>query len=154
MVAQSLAIQEDFTWSLKVHGVEVDGKRCPSLSMFENLLSHHNVNQLIEHLVMLQVCTGHPDAYFIKLANAKGNFKSANGQTKAILDSTSIDILNGDTYSSTVRVVKYEMLVASGKCHACIPYCCTLRTMYNTWMKNNARSPMGHTSSSSHLNII
>ena len=35
IVVQSL---NDFTWLLKVNGVEVDGDRCPSLSMFQNPL--------------------------------------------------------------------------------------------------------------------
>ena len=44
VVVQSLVIRNDFTWSLKVYGVEVDGKSCPSLSMFKNPLPDNSVN--------------------------------------------------------------------------------------------------------------
>lgn len=39
VVVQSLVIRNDFTWSLTVHGVEVDGESCSSLSMFRNPLA-------------------------------------------------------------------------------------------------------------------
>ena len=101
VVIQSLVVQNDFTWSLKVHGVAVDGERCPSLNMFANRLSDRDINRPIEHLDKLQVCPGHPDSHFIELANAKGGFKSTNGKTKAFLDSAANVTLNGETYSST-----------------------------------------------------
>ena len=47
---------------------------------------------------------------------------STDGQTTVILDSASDVYLNGDIYSSTVRVVTCEMLVPSGKCRACVSY--------------------------------
>ena len=83
----NVVVQSDFTWSLKEHGVAVDGDHCPSLNMFANPLSDHDVNRLTERLDMLQVCPSHPDSYFVELANAKGSFKFTNGKTKAILDS-------------------------------------------------------------------
>ena len=154
VVVQSLVVRNDFTWLLKVNGVEVDGDRCPSLSMFQNPLSSQDVNRLIERLDKLHVCPGHPDAHFIELADSKGgNFKSTNGQIKANVDSSCDVTLNGDIYSSTVRVTNCEMLVAVGKCNACVPYRSTLRTMYNRWIKNKTCSPTKRTSSSSHVNL-
>ena len=45
-----------------------------------------------------------------------------------------------------------EILVGSGKGHACSTYRSTLRTMYNRWVKNKARSPTTRISSSSRIN--
>ena len=154
VVVLSIVIQSDFTWSLTVNGVAVDGERCPAISMFQNPLSDQDIKGLIERLDKLQVCPGHPDAHFIELGISKGGrFKSTNGQIKATLDSSSDVTLNGETYMSTVRVANCAMLVASGKCHTCVPYRNTLRTMYNRWIKNKTCSPTRRTSSSSHVNI-
>ena len=149
----SLVVKEDFTWSLTVHGVDVDGKRCPSISKFSNPLLPVNVNQFIECLDKLAICPGHPDSHFVEFAMAKRKFTSANGKVTAVLDSTSDVTLNGDTFSNTVRVANCQMLVPSGKCCACVSYRPSLRTMYNRWLKNKKLTPTRRTNSSSRVNI-
>ena len=72
-IVLSLVIKGDFTWSLNVHGVDVDGKRCPPISKFPNPLWPADVNQFIEHLDKLTVCPDHPDSHFIEFAMAKKN---------------------------------------------------------------------------------
>ena len=76
----SLVVKEDFAWSLTVHGVDVDGKRCPSISKFSNPLLPVNVNQFIECLDKLAICPGHPDSHFVEFAKAKRKFTSAEPQ--------------------------------------------------------------------------
>ena len=88
-IVLSLVVKEDFIWSVNVHGVDVDGKCCPSISQYSNPLLPVNVNQFIECLDKLNVCPGHPNSHFIEFAMAKRKFTFANGKVTAILDSAS-----------------------------------------------------------------
>ena len=133
-------------WTLFIHGKKVDTKNCTAIRAYE---AYCNANELISKIDSLNVCAGHPESRFSEISKArKGKFKSSNGNLIAFTDDYCPVSLNGETYDSTIRTVKCELLVSGVKCEACKEYRSTLRSMCH-------RHAQGSTSSSavsSHTN--
>ena len=146
VIIHCLEIKKDMAWTLFVHGKKVDTNNCTAIRAYE---AYCNVNELISKIDSLNVCAGHPESRFSEISKArKGKFKSSNGNLIAFTDDYCPVSLNGETYDSTIRTVKCELLVSGVKYEACKEYCSTLRSMCH-------RHAQGSTSSSavsSHTN--
>ena len=93
----------------------------------------------------LNVCAGHPDEHFIRMAKAKNNkFLSSTGEVSAFLDNSGMYHLNGKIYTETLRSSKCHLLVQGTKCPDCVSYRSTLRATYNRWFKQKAQSSVIH----------
>ena len=70
-ISHCLTIKEDFTWSLVVFYVAVDGTSCPLLSNILETMDASSLNMLLELIDKLNICPGHPDLHFVKMVSAK-----------------------------------------------------------------------------------
>ena len=126
VITHCLEIKKDMAWTLFVHG-KVDTKNCTALCTYT---AHHNVNELIAKIDSLNVCAGHPESCFSVISKArKGKSKGSSGNLVAFTDDYCPVSLNGETYDSTIRTVKCELLVSGVKCEACKEYRSILRSM-------------------------
>ena len=58
-------------------------------------------------------------------------------------------VLNGETYSQTVRSSSCELLIHGAKCSSCVAYRDPLRVLFNRWNKWKSHSPTKQTDPSS-----
>ena len=84
---------------------------------------------MVDHL---NVCPGHPDEKFVGfLRRKKGLLRSRNGDVTASLDNHAPVLLNGVSYTETVRTTSCELLVQGIKYCSCLNFRPTLRSSYN-----------------------
>ena len=127
VITHCLEVKKGMVWTLFVHGKKVDTENCTALRTYA---SHHNVNELVARIHSLNVCAGHPETRFSEISKArKGKFNSSSGDLVAFTDDYCPISLNGETYDSTIRTVRCELLVSGVKCEACKDYRSTLRSM-------------------------
>ena len=71
------------------------------------------------------------------MGNAKkGKFLAANGDTKAVVEDGFPLLLNGNIFTSTVRMIDCEILIHGMKCTQCQCYHPQLRAMYSRYKQN------------------
>ena len=96
------------------------------------------------------MCPGHPDQHFVEFLKSKnGKILSKDSNTVAFLDTSASVVLNGETYSQTVRSSSCELLIHGAKCSSCVAYRDPLRALYNRWKNRKSRSPTKQTDPSS-----
>lgn len=152
VITHCIVINSDLTWTVSVHGHQLDASKCSVLSKVPSTLSTDSLQSFVHTLSQYQVCPGHPDAQFVRMVEAKkGKLVSKDGKSiAAMVDDFSTVYLNGDAYSKTVRVSTCEMLLHGTKCPSCVSYRNSLRRIYHRWLKQ--KSPTRQ-SSSSRINI-
>ena len=153
-VTHCLTINNDLSWTLSVHGMNVDSRVCPLLRKISTKVNKDSLQQLLYLLENSTVCPGHPDEQFIEMAKAKkGKLQSKDGTTVARLDDYSDVTLNDKVFQATVRICTCEVLVSNGKCAKCVSYRNTLRKMRHRWSKQKSLTPTRRQSSRSKVNI-
>ena len=122
-VSHCLIINENLTWKLYVHQKVLHHDNCAALHSFSLFLKPSTVNSFLEKLDSLRICIGNPDNNFIELCEAqKGRILSPDGSVSAFVDSFSTLKCEGESYSSTVRTTKCDMIVTGNKCKYCKKY--------------------------------
>lgn len=113
------------SWTLTVHGKEVNQQKCSALSDTPKTLS---IATLLSVLDKAAVCPGQPDQQFLLMLD--GKLLSRNGHTViAYVDDCSAVTLNGEKY---IRYSSCEVVVKGVKCLSCVNYQDTLRKMAKT----------------------
>ena len=102
IVTHSFVVTQDLSWTLTVHGKEVNPQTCSALSDIPKILSTATLQTLLSVLDKAALCPGHPDQQFLSMLDAKkGQLLSRNGRTVAYVDSHSPVTLNGEEYPKT-----------------------------------------------------
>ena len=102
VVTHSLVVTQDLSWTLTVHGKEVNPQMCSALSHTPKTLSTATLQTLLSVLDKAAVCPGHPDQQSLSMLDAKkGQLLSRSGHTFAYVDSHSPVTLNGEEYPKT-----------------------------------------------------
>ena len=118
VVTHSLVVTHDLSWTLTVHGKEVDPQMCSALSGTPKTLSTAKLQAFLSVVDKATVCPGHPDQQFLFMLHAnKGKLLSRDGHTVAYIDSHSPVNLNGEGYPKTVRYSSCELLVKERNVH-------------------------------------
>lgn len=136
-VTHCVNISSDLSWTLTVHGAQVDGESCDVLSAVPKKLSSTSLDSFLRLLNRCNICPGHPDPQFVQMVESKkGKLLTKDGKnTAAQLDSFSTVSLNGEEYSKTVRTSNCQLLVQDAKCPACIHYRSSLCRIYHRWIQ-------------------
>ena len=109
-VTHTVTVNDDQTWSLHVHGQEVQPSHCNAIKNYPSKLSPYLDADLLKKLDSMRVCVGNPNYPFIQLWKArKGNILSTDGTPSAYVDSITIE-LNGVRYSETVQTLKCQVM--------------------------------------------
>ena len=153
-VTRSVTVYDDFTWCIHVHGRALDASKCSALNSFGPTIDTKTaLNQLLKLVDTLNICAGHPDQHFLKLADSrKGKFLSVAQSTIATLDANYPIVLNGQICSRTIRTTSCEILIHGSKCEACRKYRPSLRSMHSQWVRQLRSSPEKNTDVSTHTN--
>ena len=103
-----------------------------SLRSQPSKLTPNSLSQLLNMVDHLNVCPGHPGEKFVGfLRRKKGVLRSRNGDVTASLNNHAPVLLNGVSYTETVRTTSCELLVHGIKCCSCLNFRPTLRSSYN-----------------------
>ena len=95
-------------------------------------LTPNSLSQLLNIVDHLNVCPGHPDEKFVGFLRRKnGVLRSQNGDVMALQDNHAPVLLNGVSYTDTVRTTSCELLFQGIKCCSCLNFRPTLRSSYN-----------------------
>jgi len=109
------------------------------------------IYQLVCKIDPLNICSGHPDEQFVRMAASRGgSFHAVSGELSAYLDKSSIYHLNGQVYRKTVRANKIHRLINGVKHLECSKYSDTLRATYHHWLKQQNQLPSQHSSTWPH----
>ena len=151
---KSLTINEDFSWSVHVHGYRLNATKCSALGHVpEKINTKATLNKLLLTLDTLNVCSGNPDAHFLALADSRnGVFQSQSNSTIAFVDAFNSVSHNGKVFDRTVRTSECELLVIDTSCNNCKQYRCTLRSLYSKSICQSKSERDKHTAVSSHTN--
>ena len=143
VVTHCIIIKDDMSWSLSVHGSNVNVQKCGVLSNMPRKMCSSSLQQLVSLLDICTVCPGHPDQKFIQMVESKkGRLMAKNGlDVVTRVDGFSPVTLNGERYNKTIRISTFEMLVHGGKCVSCVSYRDSLRPIYHRWKKQKSLSP-------------
>jgi len=141
------------TWKVNVFNYKIS-KDTPPLSSFPEIVDENQVAMLLLQLDSLNVCSGHPEQHFIELLNDRmGKLYRASGEVAAYVDnSCSMYADDGQLISVTIRTSNCTILTEKARCINCMDYRPTLRSIYNRWLKRQARSPTQIVNISSHAN--
>ena len=71
VVTHSPVVTQDLSWTLTVHGKEVNPQMCSALSDIPKTLSTATLQTLLSVLDKAAVCPGHPDQQFLSMLDAK-----------------------------------------------------------------------------------
>ena len=153
MIRHCLTVEKDFTWKLFVHGHGVTAAKCSLLAKIPTHLKSDALHVLLCLVDQLRVCPGHPDQHFQHLTEAKkGKLTNSSGEITAYIDKTASVVLNGQSYSRTVRSSQCHILTSSIKCPDCVSYRDSIRSMYHRWQTRINASP-SRSQSSSHCHV-
>lgn len=131
VISHIVKVKSDFTWTLTVHGHEVNKEHCPAMCDLPEIIGICDLTHLLVQLDQLTVCPGHPDEHFVTMANArKGSFMSSSGEVAAYVDKNVAVQLGGQTYCETVRSSKCHLLIRGTQCPECVAYRDILRSIY------------------------
>lgn len=126
VIPYSVVVTPDHHWTLKVHGHQVIIHQCSVLSGVPMELCKETLQSLLSLLDTCNVCAGHPEPDFVRMAVArKGKLFSRNGDKVVAW----VDISS----EKTIRSSMCEMVVKGRKCSACTSYRNTLRKCYHRW---------------------
>ena len=151
VITHCLTITDQLQWSLFVHNHKVNPSMCSALAGIPNLLTTESLAILLNRADKLNICAGHPDSHFVSMVEEKkGVLKTRGGQPASALDDYAPVVLNGESFSQTVRTTKCEMLVNGLKCETCKVYRAYLRKSYAHWSQRCCEEL---TDVSSHTNI-
>ena len=103
---KSLTINEDFSWSVHVHGYRLNATTCSALCHVpEKIKTKATLNKLLLTLDKLNVCSGNPDAHFLALADSRnGVLQSQSNSTISFVDAFNSVSHNGKVFDRTVNV--------------------------------------------------
>ena len=146
IIPYSVVVMPDHHWTLKVHGHQVDLSQCSVLSDYPMQLCKETLQSLLSLLDTCNICAGHPEPDFVRMAEArKGKLFSRNrDKIVAWVDTSS---------EKTIRSSMCEMIVKGKKCSACMSYRNTLRKSYHRWNAQKSQSPRRHQCTSSKTNF-
>ena len=95
-----------------------------------------STNKELQHLIQIvdkaRICAGHPDDRFIKMLE-KRKTKAINHTDESVAATIDVNlpvVLNGMTYTRTVRTQSCDILVARSKCTSCVKYRPVLRALF------------------------
>ena len=150
-ITHSVSIYPDFSWSVHIHGHQIDPQAC--LPGIPARLELHTLQLLLSTIDNLHVCAGHPDAHFLEMAEAiKGTLKSINCSVAAYVDNNAPVEVDGKNYIKTLRSSGCHLLCTTSKCSVCVSYRDNIRAMYHKWIKSSKNMPSTSASASSHVN--
>ena len=131
-ISHCLQINPDSTWSLFVHNHQLHAKKCSALS-FPQAINTENIEEMLNNIDSLSVCTGQKDSHFVQMVQAKKDktIVSPNGKVAAYTE----ECVVGGNIINTIRTSECELLCTTTICPSCQGYRATLRTMYNRWSK-------------------
>ena len=136
VITLCVMVKSDMSWALSVHGHEINThhESYQFLSSIPQVLNQQSLQELVLLLDKCSVCPGNPDGQYVSMVEEKrGQLKSKDRKSViAKVDDFSSVTLNGKTYSKTVRVLNYDLLVSQGKCKSCRN---SLRSIYHRWNK-------------------
>ena len=134
-------MNSDGTWTLVVHGQQVNHTTCTPLHSIPSVLQDESaIFNFLNNIDQLRVCPRQPDKHFVELIQKrKGCIKSPDGSLVASIDNHSIVTLNGKKFGQTVRVAKCDLLTNVAECDSYKKYRPTLRAMYNRHVKTSPK---------------
>ena len=136
VITHEVCVREDFTWSVSIHGKNLQHIPNAPLSDIPSILTSPDLHKLICTLDVATICPGNPDDQYAPMVTAhKDVFMSAKGEEMARLETGFPVTLNGDVYYRTIRTTQCSLLVGQGKCSACKTYRPRLRAMWSRWSK-------------------
>ena len=154
LITHCVTVERDQTWKISVHGHELNPQENEKLSLMPSRIqSACSLNHLLSTIDHLHVCAGHPDENFLRMVeDKKGKLISVKGTVAAYIDTNAYVELNGQTYATTLRHSKCQLLTSAKKCIVCVNYRATVRSIYHRWIKSLNKSPSCIPSTSSHVN--
>ena len=79
IIPYSVVVMPDYHWTLKVHGSRVNISQCSVLSDYPTQLDKETLQPLLSLLDTCNICAGHPEPDFVRMAEArKGKLFSRN----------------------------------------------------------------------------
>ena len=146
-----LVVTEDGTWSVTLHGLDLDPSKCVPLNGVPTVLDRSGVRTLLCILSEYKICAGNPDKSFVPLATSrKGVFKSQNGLTITAHHDTQYPVEGEEgTSVGTIRSTECQLLISPAKirCQFCISHRHSLRSMFSRFSKGKEKlvAPDSHT---------
>jgi len=152
-ISHALRIDSNLTWKVTIFDREISKESSP-LSNIPEIIDEDHVAMLLTKLDALNVCSGHPEQYFIEMLQDKnGKLYNSSGGVAAFLDNTcSIFGGYGEVISRTIRTSNCLVLTEKSRCANCMAYRPNLRSIYSRWLKRQAMSPSQVVNTSSHIN--
>ena len=142
LVTHCIVIKDDLSWSVSVHGAQVDASNCGLLSKRPPKMHMQYLQSLVSLLDTCATCPGHPDSQFVDMVEAKkGQLMSKDSKCVSKLDDFAPVTCDGEQYAITVRVSTCEIIVSAGKCKSCVAYRNSLRKIHHCWSKQRSCSP-------------
>ena len=84
------------TWSFSIYGQVVSVGDCQVSAGSPDVINCATLHQLVWKIDSLNICPGHPDEQFVKMADSRGgNFHAVSGELSAYLDKSGTYHLNG-----------------------------------------------------------
>ena len=81
------------TWSLSIYGQVVSVGDCQALAGSPDVVNCATLHQLVWKIDSLNICPGHPDEQFVKMAASRGgNFHAVSGELSIPIDSTMVAV--------------------------------------------------------------
>ncbi|SMN01764.1 hypothetical protein SPONN_23 [uncultured Candidatus Thioglobus sp.] len=151
-MTHSLIVKEDFSWTLTIHGTQVDIRNCSCLSGIPEKLDLETLPLLLSIIDASSVCCGNFDDTYVRMMESK-NESPNKTSISAFIDCHCPITVDGEKYARTVRCSNCEILVEGGKCSSCMKYRDSLRKMYHRWQKQITSSPSHRESTSSRVNF-
>ena len=132
-----VAIHENFTWEVHVHGRKLATTNSPLSSIPDKISNKSSVADLLHILGSSSVCPGNPDKRFVDMTIAhKGKLISTDSSTVAELITGFTVSCDDVSYNCTVRTMQCMLLLSSGrKCGACTKFRAQLRAMHSRHIK-------------------
>ena len=153
-ILYSIIITPDHHWTLVVHGRQVDQTKCSVLANIPKQLSVQTLQSLLSLLDTCNICAGHPEENFIKMAESrKGKLLTRNGDRVVALVDTLPLVIEGKVFDKTIRSCACELVIKGKKCSACVSFRGTLRKSYHRWIKQKSLSPQHHVSTFTKTNF-
>lgn len=146
MTASVVIDETEKSWKVHVHGNEVPST-CNVLSRYPTHISSAlTLCELIATIDNSVLCPGNPDEKFVELYDKKGEVKGdrGNGTVVAVVKEASVEDLQGNPCSKTIRRVDCDVIIdrSSFHCENCRLFRKTLRSAYCRKKENQHENTM------------
>ena len=150
VVTRSLVVGSDLTWRAHVLSRNITSKA--EMSAIPATVDSNSFAKLLKIVDTVRVCPGNLDVKFEPMIKGKkGKLSGVDGRMLAYEDAGCSVMLNGESFSRTIRTTNCDILVHEGKCSSCHDFRRALRTMYSWWLKRPASLKTPKSCTNSHF---